>query len=155
MKTEKALYILSALLLGFGATLPLMTISKLVVVSNSFSLIGGVWSLFVEGQYAIFAIVFIFSVIFPIVKMYLLFVVVFQQSRPVPKIQHYLKLMHDYGRWAMLDVMVVAVIVVSVKLGALASVEVHIGLYLFGASVLIAMYLTQRVGKLLPSFNEH
>jgi paraquat-inducible protein A len=55
--------------------------------------------------------------------------------------------MPDYGRWAMLDVLVVAILVVSVKLGALATVEVHIGLCFVGASILLSMYLTERVSR--------
>ncbi|EGG94777.1 Paraquat-inducible protein A [gamma proteobacterium IMCC1989] len=56
--------------------------------------------------------------------------------------------MHDYGRWAMLDVMVVAVLIVASKLSVLASVEVHVGLYVFGLSVILVMLLTQRAVKL-------
>ena len=51
--------------------------------------------------------------------------------------------MHDYGRWAMLDVMVVAMLIVTVKLGAIASIQIHPGLYVFGAAVLLIMLITQ------------
>jgi paraquat-inducible protein A len=57
--------------------------------------------------------------------------------------------MHEYGRWAMLDVMVVAVLIVTVKLGALASIEIHPGLYIFGIAVLLIMFITQQVVSLL------
>ncbi|MCG7946062.1 MAG: paraquat-inducible protein A, partial [Candidatus Thiodiazotropha taylori] len=57
----------------------------------------------------------------------------------------WLKWMHDFGRWAMLDVMVVAVMIVTVKLGVVAEVEIHSGLYLFGAAVLLIMYITHQV----------
>lgn len=53
--------------------------------------------------------------------------------------------MHEYGRWAMLDVMVVAVLIVAVKLGAIVSVEIHYGLFVFGAAVLLIMLVTRRV----------
>jgi len=49
----------------------------------------------------------------------------------------------------MLDVMVVAVLIVTVKLGALASIEIHPGLYIFGLAVLLIMYITQQVVSLL------
>jgi paraquat-inducible protein A len=60
----------------------------------------------------------------------------------------YIQLMHDYGRWAMLDVMVVAILIVASKLSVIAYVEVHIGLYLFGVSVIMIMLLTNRVSNL-------
>ena len=56
--------------------------------------------------------------------------------------------MHDYGRWAMLDVMVVAMLIVSVKLGAIASIQIHAGLYVFGGAVLLIMLITQQVVRL-------
>ena len=53
------------------------------------------------------------------------------------------------NKWADLDIMVVAIMVVAVKLGAVASVQVHGGVYLFGASVLLIMIITHRVVCLL------
>jgi paraquat-inducible protein A len=59
--------------------------------------------------------------------------------------------MHEYGRWAMLDVMVVAVLIVTVKLGALASIEIHNGLYIFGLAVVLIMFITQQVVNYIDS----
>ena len=56
--------------------------------------------------------------------------------------------MHDYGRWAMLDVMVVAILIVTVKLGAIASIQIHVGLYIFGVAVLLIMFITHQVVSL-------
>ena len=53
--------------------------------------------------------------------------------------------MHEYGRWAMLDVMVGAVLIATVKSGAVASISVHAGLYVFGLAVLITMIITNKV----------
>jgi paraquat-inducible protein A len=53
--------------------------------------------------------------------------------------------MHLYGKWSMLDVFVVAVLVVAVKLGAIADVEMRFGLYAFAASVLLTMFITSRI----------
>lgn len=57
--------------------------------------------------------------------------------------------MHDYGRWAMLDVLVVAMLIVTVKLGMIASIEIHWGFYVFTSAVLLIMPLTRHVTKLL------
>lgn len=65
----------------------------------------------------------------------------------------YIQWMHDYGRWAMLDVMVVAVLIVASKLSVVAYVEVHLGLYLFGISVIMVMLLTNRVSRLTDHAN--
>ena len=49
----------------------------------------------------------------------------------------------------MLDVFVVAVLVVVVKLGAIASVQMEPGLYAFAGSVLLTMYITARIVSLI------
>jgi len=56
--------------------------------------------------------------------------------------------MHQYGKWSMLDVFVVAVLLATVKLGAVANVQLHYGLYLFAAAVILTMIVTARVVKL-------
>ena len=48
----------------------------------------------------------------------------------------------------MLDVFVVAVLVVTVKLGAIASVEIHYGMYFFSAAIILTMIITARIVKL-------
>ena len=63
-------------------------------------------------------------------------------------IRTYLHWMHSFGKWSMLDVFVVAILVVSVKLGAIASVEMRYGLYAFAAAVILKMYVTARVVSL-------
>ena len=82
-------------------------------------------------------------------KIILLFNLLHPNTTEPARRKKLLHLMHEYGRWAMLDVMVVAVLIVTVKLGALASIEIHPGLYIFGLAVLLIMYITQQVVSLL------
>lgn len=56
-----------------------------------------------------------------------------------------LQLMHQFGRWAMLDVFVVAILVVVVKLGAIGDVEKHIGLYAYAGAAIMIMLLTSKI----------
>ena len=147
--SSKTLFIISSLLLVLGISLPLMTVSKLVVISTTYSLLSGIFALLSNGQVILFFAVFLFSIVLPLAKMYCLYKVIFNsRNSSSPTIDRYIKLMHDYGRWAMLDVMVVAVLIVASKLSVLASVEVHVGLYVFGLSVILVMLLTQRAVKL-------
>jgi paraquat-inducible protein A len=84
----------------------------------------------------------------PIAKIILLFNLLLPSTHHPNRRKKLLHLMHDYGRWAMLDVMVVAILIVSVKLGAIASIQVHAGLYIFGTAVLLIMFITQQVVSL-------
>ncbi len=51
------------------------------------------------------------------------------------------------GKWLVVDVFVVAILVVVLKLGALASVTVQPGLYLFAVAAIGSMVLAQWVSR--------
>jgi paraquat-inducible protein A len=139
------LLLITTLLLVSGFFLPMLTLTKFLIIANSFSIFSGLVELLRRGQWVIFVVVGLFSVVLPLLKIGLLFVLLRHREIRSPRSARLLKLMHDYGRWAMLDVMVVAVMIVTVKLGVVAEVEIHPGLYLFGAAVLLIMYITHRV----------
>jgi len=142
------LLILSTGLLIAGLFLPMLTITKLLMFTHSFSVLTGVYELWQNGHFLLFAIVAGFSIVLPFLKLVVLFRLVWHREPHSHRFDRLLHLMHEYGRWAMLDVMVVAVLIMTVKLGAIASIEVHNGLFVFGLSVLLIMFVTQRVVKL-------
>ncbi|MET0012989.1 MAG: paraquat-inducible protein A [Sedimenticola sp.] len=142
------LLICAGLLLYIGLTAPMITIEKFIFISNSFSVTSGVMELYRNGETLLFLIIGIFSVLLPILKLLLLFMLINLLEKQSQRMKRYLHLMHDYGRWSMLDVFVVAVMVVSVKLDAIAKVYVHSGLYAFGAAVILTMLVTAWVVRL-------
>jgi paraquat-inducible protein A len=137
--------LITSVMLISGCFLPMLTLTKFLFIANSFSIVSGLVELFQRGQWVICIVIGLFSVVLPLVKIGLLFLLLRHREIRSPAAARLLKLMHDYGRWAMLDVMVVAVMIVTVKLGVVAEVEIHPGLYLFGAAVLLIMYITHRV----------
>jgi len=149
------LLIVSTLLLIAGFIFPMMTLTKFILFSNSFSIISGIWQLLLEGKVFLFIIICSFSIVLPLAKIILLFKLLSSNARHPEQYKKLLQLMHDYGRWAMLDVMVVAILIVTVKLGAIASIEVHAGLYIFGLAVLLIMFITQQLISLDTAPNEN
>jgi paraquat-inducible protein A len=142
-----ALWLLSTVLLLVGISIPMLTMTQLLIIDNQFSVISGIVTLWQQQHYGLFVIVGLFSLVVPILKLGLLFLLI-KPSHGSQTIQtRLLKLMHDFGRWAMLDVMVVAMLIVSVKLGPLASITVHAGLYIFASAILLTMWLTHFVVK--------
>ncbi|MCU7845225.1 MAG: paraquat-inducible protein A [Candidatus Thiodiazotropha sp. (ex Monitilora ramsayi)] len=139
------LLVLTTILLVFGYFMPMLTLTKFLFIANSFSIVTGLVELYSRGQWLILFAVGLFSVFLPILKIGLLFLLLYHREIRSARFGKLLSMMHDYGRWAMLDVMVVAVMIVTVKLGVVAQVEIHPGLYLFGAAVLLIMYITHRV----------
>ncbi len=142
------LLIIASILLAVGFVTPIMTLTTFMVIDNRFSIASGVWQLLIDHHLLLFVLIGIFSILLPIAKLILLFNLLHPNTTTIQKRKKLLHLMHEYGRWAMLDVMVVAILIVTVKLGAIVSINIHIGLYIFAAAILLIMYITHHVVRL-------
>ena len=138
----KTLLFLSTLLLLVGIFAPMMTLSKFIWIENRFSLFAGTLQLFTDGQYLLFLILLIFSIVLPVAKLVLLFRFWHADSESCQQLQHLMNWISHYGKWSMLDVFVVALLLVIVKLGVLATVEVHYGIYMYAGAGLLIMVTT-------------
>lgn len=147
-KTVQVLLVITLLLFITGIWLPILTISKLWIVTNEVSVITGLLQLIEEQQYFIFILIFLFSIVLPVLKLYYLFILSAGKNIQSKHYSRYLHLMHRYGRWSMLDVFVIALLIVTVKLGALASVEIEPGMYFFTAAVFLLMLITSLMVRL-------
>jgi paraquat-inducible protein A len=127
--------------------LPLMYTQQLVFWDSEYSVWTGVVALWHQGEYALAAILFFFSMVFPIAKLLTLtglwLVRLTDEQRA--KLLHWLSVM---GKWSMLDVFVVAILIVLVKLGPLARVEPRAGVYVFAAAIAASMLSTAYVDRL-------
>lgn len=135
------------LLFVFGVSLPMMTLTQFFVIDKPVSVLSGIWVSLDNRDYVMVAIIGIFTLLLPALKLLVLFLA-FSQKAGSPLQRKLLHWMHEFGRWAMLDVFVVAVLLVGVKLGKFMQVELHNGLYFFAASVLIVMFLTHKANRL-------
>ena len=140
------LWYLSSIALIAGAIMPMFSFNKFFIFNSTYSLLSGVFYLLEEGEVLLFAIILVFSIIFPMLKMGLLFLVINNKVHEEKK-EAISKKLFKYGKWSMLDVFVVAVLVSTVKLGSLANIEAHIGIYIFALGVLGSMWLTKRVNS--------
>lgn len=122
VKWLRLLLLLASCLLVAGLSLPMLTLTKFLFIANSFSVISGIMELLQRDHWFLFIIVGLFSVVLPVIKIVLLFLLLQLRQFNSTRYLQLLKLMHDYGRWGMLDVMVVAVMVVAVKLDVIAEI---------------------------------
>jgi paraquat-inducible protein A len=67
------------------------------------------------------------------------------QEQQRTAVLHWLGLL---GKWSMLDVFVVAILIVLVKLGPMARVEPRAGVYVFAWAILASMLTTMYVDRL-------
>ena len=147
----KITLLVTTVLFLIGIFMPMLTITKLLIFDNTISVMSGVSELFKSGHFLLFTLISVFSIVLPILKISVIHLALSAIQETPKKFEKYLHMMHSYGRWAMLDVMVVALLIVTVKLGAIASIEVHEGLYVFGSSVLLIMIITHQVVHLAKS----
>lgn len=96
-------------------------------------------TLFIDDEWLLFWVIFIFAIILPAIKYILLIAGVINLN--VPSSNSY-KLLETISKWAMLDVFVIAVIVASVKLKLFAQAQTHFGLYLFVIAVILSIVCT-------------
>ena len=147
-KLVQLFLVVTLLLFIAGVSLPILTLTKLLVVSNEVSIFTGLIQLIEEQQYFIFVVIFLFSIALPLLKLYYLFLLSSKKIVNNKRYTKYLHLMHRYGRWSMLDVFVIAILIMTVKLGALASVQIETGMYYFTSAVILLMILTSIMVKL-------
>ena len=142
------LLFIAAIFLAVGLVTPIITLKKFIFIQNTFSIISGTWGLLKEGHLFLFFIISLFSIILPIFKIFFLANILYSTALTKSNTKKTLALLHRFGRWSMLDVFVVAILVVAVKLGAIADVEKHIGLYFYAASAILLMFIISRTMNL-------
>jgi paraquat-inducible protein A len=125
---------------------PIMEVTSLGQTQGD-TILSGVIFLAVHGMWPLAAIVFIASVVVPVLKIVSLAALTLSverrsQWRPRDRARIY-RIVEAIGRWSMVDVYVVTILVALVHLGSLASVEAQIGAFFFGAVVVLTMFAAQ------------
>ncbi|MCA9395716.1 MAG: paraquat-inducible protein A [Candidatus Omnitrophica bacterium] len=140
-------WLASAAAFSFGLTLPVIKFTEMMIRKSSFSIISGAQELLKHGEYVLAGVIILFSVVFPIFKllglMYLWFATIEKKKRT-----SFLKILGSLGKWSMLDVYVVALTVVIAKSSLMAKAEPQIGIYLFGAAVVLSIIVSIRIEHL-------
>lgn len=137
--------------LGFfvaGIFRPFTSVTKLWLFENQISVFTGLITLWRASELFLFLILFVFTVMFPFVKINALLALWFW-----PRLdgEHAKKMFHfvsHMGKWSMLDVFVVAILVLTVRSGGVARIKVQDGFFLFFLSVMLTQFATLWTGKL-------
>jgi paraquat-inducible protein A len=137
-------FVLSAIVLYIPANLlPVMDTSSLFG-SQTDTIMSGVVYLWTSGSWPLAIIVFIASVAVPMLKILsLLFLVTTAQFRwrllPHRRTSIY-RVVELVGRWSMLDIYVITILVALVQFNALATIKAGAGAIAFGAVVVLTMF---------------
>lgn len=127
---------LSLVSLGLGLTLPVVRVDRFFVFTDRFSILGGIRILFGEGEIVVGLVVFLFSILFPLAKLIFAFLLWRWTSVHSPLFDRRAGRLEWLGKWSMVDVLVVALLVFSATASGVASANTEPGLYFFCAAVL-------------------
>lgn len=138
-----AFLIAAAILYIPANTLPIMATSSLFG-SQSDTIMSGVVFLWVDGSWPLATVVFVASILVPMLKLIALTWLLISVQRgaarsPMQNARLY-RLVEFIGRWSMLDIYVVTLLVALVQLKSLALVKAGPGALAFGAVVVLTMF---------------
>ncbi len=129
--------------LGLGLTLPIMKVRNFWIFHGAYSILDGILLLIGQGDLLIAAIVISFSIAVPVAKNLALLVLWWRwrDGRPAPR--HLPALLEGIGKWSMLDVFVVALLVFAAKTRAFADAAVAPAIIPFIISIALTMYCSR------------
>jgi len=135
--------LIAALIFYIPANLLPVTITTYLGSTQSDTIMSGVIFFMQTGSWGIALIIFVASIVVPIAKLIILsglLISIQRRSRwrPGERTRLY-RITELVGRWSMLDVFVVTVLVALVRLGYLTTIEAGSGVVYFAAVVVITM----------------
>jgi paraquat-inducible protein A len=141
-----ALAIAAALCYLPANLLPIMTVTSLGK-SESDTIMSGVIYFLESGDWPLAVIIFTASIFVPVMKLGILFFLLISVHRssswrPVDRTRMY-RLTEAIGRWSMVDVFVITIMVALVRLGNLATIEASAGAVFFGSVVVMTIFAAE------------
>ena len=141
-------YLLFASTVSFGLALvlPLMQTSAFYFFEDHPSILQLTATLFDSSEWLLMIIIMVFAILLPAVKLLVLHITAFNGSSA--RMLHAVAIL---GRWSMLDVLVVALIIVAVKSSGIASAASQPGLWFFAASALGSALASELLKRFAPA----
>lgn len=139
-------FLIAAIVLYIPAvSLPVM-VTQTLFRTQSDTILSGVVFLWTSGSWSLAAIVFIASIVVPMLKIFSLAFLagsVQLRSTLIPKQRtHIYRLLERIGRWSMLDIYVITILAALVQFGSIATINAGPGAIAFGAVVVLTMLAT-------------
>ncbi|MCB1103604.1 MAG: paraquat-inducible protein A [Opitutaceae bacterium] len=144
-----ALLVVALLLFLTGVFFPFFHVTKFWVFNDAVSVVRGIITLFHEGEYFLFAVLTLFTLVFPVVKLGLLAVIWLEREHDLARVRRLHRMVEHAGRWSMLDVFVVAILIVTMKSAAVAEIHIGLGLYLFTISIIFTQLASGWIDRLI------
>ncbi|MEN0652133.1 MULTISPECIES: paraquat-inducible protein A [Hyphobacterium] len=139
----RACLILAAIALPLGIWLPMLEAQRLVFFHESYSLFDVAQSLLDGRSYLLAGTVIVFSMIFPVAKLFaLIWLHVASSARVSKRALYWIEML---GKWTMMDVLIAALFVFTIGRGGLSSLGEQPGVWFFTFAALMLMLASGRI----------
>jgi paraquat-inducible protein A len=135
--------VIAAMIFYIPANILPMTITSSLGSTQTDTIMSGVIYFIYEGSWQIALVIFTASILVPIMKIiiliYLLLCVQFKSIRHPKELTRLYRLTEAVGRWSMVDIYVVTILVALVKLGLIANIDAGPAAIYFASVVVMTM----------------
>jgi|LNFM01.1.fsa_nt_gb paraquat-inducible protein A len=131
--------ILATVFFALGVILPVVRFTTVLVWKNEHSIATIIWALYTNQEFFLCAVLFVFSILFPFLKLFYLLTLLTSPDLPADFRKKSIATMEWLGRYSMTDVMVLALMIFYVNSSGYTDARVLPGAYYFAASALITM----------------
>ncbi|CAB3797305.1 paraquat-inducible protein A [Paraburkholderia caffeinilytica] len=137
-------FLFAAMVLYIPAILLPVMVTSTLFGARSDTILSGVALLWTSGSWLLAAIVFVASIVVPVLKIlslaYLAWSTQLRSPRMPRQRTRIYRLIELVGRWSMLDIYVITVLVAFVQFGSIATIDAGPGSIAFGAVVVLTMF---------------
>ena len=118
-----------------GITMPILHMQKLYFFEETPSILSLTHALWLEGSALLALVVLLFSVVFPLLKLGIIFITAIA---PTAELAHspLIRWAGVLSKWSMMDVLLVALVITAAKTSGLAEAIVQPGLWFYAISAL-------------------
>ena len=131
--------ILATVLFALGVILPVVRFTTVLVWKNEHSIASIIWALYLNQEFFLCGVLFVFSILFPFLKLFYLLTLLTSPDLPADFRAKSIATMEWLGRYSMTDVMVLALMIFYVNSSGYTDARVLPGAYYFAASALMTM----------------
>jgi paraquat-inducible protein A len=137
----------AAACLVLGLTQPVMKLTRLYFWSDTHSIASIIAALYANGEFFLASVVLVFSALLPGFKLFYITLAGTLTSRDPVRRARWFRRIEWLGKWSMLDVLVLALLVFYAQAAQFANATALPGIYFFAASVILTMIAYNLIGR--------
>jgi paraquat-inducible protein A len=137
-----------------GIILPFTAVTKLWLFENQISVCRGLVVLWQADEIFLFLILLVFTICFPFVKINALLALWLYPGLTPEQARNFYRFVSHLGKWSMLDVFVIAILVITIKSSGVASITLGAGFFLFFVSVMLTQFASIWTGHIASRLEE-